>query len=338
MKRRAATGFVLLLGASSTGLARPALAVEQSCATLSVEADSDLRARHPELAPHVHRAFDGRSDVESCPRITLSLERSRIGVQVELPDGRSARRSLERSEDVVPTLEALLLVPEISTAGFEPARPIPPAPAKPKRRTASRPEPVSEIPELDRGVASSSSKTFQPSLVRINLSGAVGARVGDGFVGATLGLSSFLEVSTWLVGLQARADQYKGASDSVGVLELAVPIGKRVYLEPFALDLVAGPAFAWQGASMQSDVAAQAPEQDAPSDGVVREHIVSESGVEPRAFVGARLSFDALSSFHGFVAFDGDFALAENNDGPTGVPELPAWTLGLSVGSTVGTR
>jgi hypothetical protein len=330
MKRRATTRFLLLSALGAT-VACPAGAVEHSCATLSVEADSRLRARHPELAGRVREAFEGRADVEPCPRISLSFERSLIGVEVELPDGRSAVRSLERSEDVVPTLEALLLVPEVEKAKLEPP---PERPSKPRRRPPLSRAPTSAGPEPDRGVSSARAAS-QPSTLRVELSAALGVRAGDDHVGVGLGLSSLLQISSWFAGFQARADQYQTSNDSIGFVEVGILTGKRIDLEPFALDLLAGPAFALQGAMTRTDVM-QTP-QDGSTTKTERTRTLTEAGPQTRALFGTRLSFDARSIFHAFVALDGDVALSSSDDGAPGAAELPAWTVGLSVGSTVGT-
>jgi hypothetical protein len=323
------TSSTLLIGALSVGVARPSSAAEQSCETLSVEADRQLELHHPELAERVRRVFTQRLDVEPCARVSLRLRQTSIEVVVALADGRSALRSLERSEDVVPTLEALLLVPEASKAKSEPARKVsPPAPPKSRRRPAVlRP---ARTPEGARGTPVELDDVPGRPL-RIELSGALGVRAGDGKIGVGFGLISLLEASSWLVGFQGRVEQYQDSFDGVGALELGLLSGKRVDLDPVALDFVMGPMFAFQGTSMQSDVA-HVEGQD------TGRHVETiESGIEPRAFFGTRLSFAPRSTFHAFVALDGDVALTTKDEQP-GLPVLPAWTLGLSIGSTVGTR
>ena len=102
-------------------------------------------------------------------------------------------------------------------------------------------------------------------------------------------------------------------------------------------DFAAGPLVATQGASLRTDEARVTVREEMDGEPSMREQTVTESGAEPRVFLGSRLSFAPGATFQGFVAFDGDFTLVKNSDGPTGVIELPDWTLGLSVGSTVGT-
>jgi hypothetical protein len=338
MKQLSATSLTLLVGALSAGLASPSWAAEQSCSTLSVETDRLTRVRHPDLAERVQQAFSDRADVEPCARISLSLRQTAIEIEVALPDGRSALRSLDRAEDVVPTLEALLLVPESSSSRLSSPRLLPAAPAsrpKPRPPSARQVTPREEDPVLDRGAALPADESGR-SPFRIELSGALGVRAGDSRLGVGLGLSSFLQISSWLVGFQGRIDQYQGPDDGVGMIELGVLAGKRVDLDPVALDFVAGPAFTLQGTSTHSDVSVAA-DQERTMTEAERMELVEETPVTPRAFLGARLNFDAYSSFHAFLALDGDFALASNSDGALGAPELPAWTLGLSVGSTIGT-
>jgi hypothetical protein len=334
--KRPPTILTLLTGTLSAVVASPSWAAGQPCSTLSVEADRPTRARHPDLAERVQRAFFNRPDVEPCARISLSLRQTAIDIEVELPDGRSALRSLDRPEDVVPTLEALLLVPESSNSRLTSARSLPTAPApKPKAppSSARKVSPRAADPVLDGGAVFASDETRR-SPFRIELSGALGFRAGDSHIGAGFGLSSFLQISSWLVGFQARIDQYEGPSDGVGMIELGVLAGKRLDLDPFALDFVAGPAFTLQGTSTRSDVSAATDQEGTEAQ---RMELVEETPVEPRAFLGTRLNFEAYSTFHAFVALDADFALVESSDGFAGAPEFPAWTFGLSVGSTIGT-
>ena len=335
MKRRA-TSLTLLIGSLSAVVAAPLQAAEQPCSTLSVEADRPTRARHPDLAERVQRTFSDRPDVEPCARVTLSLQEAAIEVEVALPDGRSALRSLDRPEDVVPTLEALLLVPDSSSLRPTKARSLPAArEAKPKARptTARKVTPRAQDPVVDHGTALPVDESRRSSL-RIELSGALGVRAGDSHLGAGLGLSSFLQISSWLVGFQARIDQYQGKGEKVGVVEVGVLGGKRLDLDPFARDLVAGPAFTWQGTSMRSDVSAAADQGGTENR---RMDLVEETPLEARAFLGARLNFEAYSTFHAFMALDGEFALASKGDDSGAAPELPRWTVGLSFGSTIGT-
>ena len=124
--------------AAATG-ARPALAAEGRCAALSVQADERVRMLWPDLADGAREALEARDDVDPCARVALSRAGAAIRVEVALPDGRLASRVVSGPEDVVPTLEALLLVPraaapETAEASSEPAQE-PPTPWAPSRQT-----------------------------------------------------------------------------------------------------------------------------------------------------------------------------------------------------------
>src|SRR5438105_274476 len=112
MKRRDAATFSVLAGILATLGARPARAAERACPSMSVEADTTVRGRWPDLPIRIHEAFDARDDVDTCARITLRMADTVMIVEVALPDGRSAVRTVSRREDVVPALEALFLLPE----------------------------------------------------------------------------------------------------------------------------------------------------------------------------------------------------------------------------------
>ncbi|HYQ16844.1 MAG TPA: hypothetical protein VEQ58_13830, partial [Polyangiaceae bacterium] len=97
-----------------------ALAAERGCPALTIEADASFRERFPELLARLRAELAGRSDLDACARVELSVQDSAvIGVSVTLPDGRAASRNMTRQDDVLPTLQALLLVPEHAPAAPE---------------------------------------------------------------------------------------------------------------------------------------------------------------------------------------------------------------------------
>ena len=99
--------------------------------------DHRNRRGRPDPAARPHRtiraAIDGRDDADRCARIAIRLERAAIVVTVVLPDGRAASRSVSRGDDVVPTLEALLLLPRPDARAPDAA---PAGPAAPVRAAA----------------------------------------------------------------------------------------------------------------------------------------------------------------------------------------------------------
>jgi hypothetical protein len=259
---------------------------------------------------------------------------------VALPDGRSASRAASRPEDVVPTLEALLLVP-------------PPEAQAPPSESRSMPDqptqdgqamPARDIPEALRPSAPIRSGPDQPSRLRIELSIASAARVGDGVTSLGLGALALLDISEWLVGFEGRVDRYqfKDGGPSSAALELAALAGRRFPFGSVALDLVAGPGLALGGTSKtvvarSVNTATPTPLGDAPT--MIQESSTGHAAV-PRLLLNAHLAFGARSTLRGFVGVNAEIGPAT---GPTahaaadGAQRLPAWTVGLVLGATVGT-
>jgi hypothetical protein len=320
--------MVLLLAGFSP---RQALAVESGCSGMSIEPDADFRARWPELLERIRSEFAARTDVDACARVELQLEGDVvITVSVALPDGRAASRSVTRRDDVIPVLQALLLVPDEPRAPptVAPAPPMAPRPAPRVERTAR--------PDRDAPPATTAARQLG-----FELSVLTGARVGDGQLGLGVGALSFLEVKRWLIGFEGRVDAYTpiAGGDPETALELAILGGKRFDFGSVALDLSAGPGVAMKGlAFSQTEVArsdGMAPEAPPP---VPPEHSDPSSGPVPRLLLGARLGFMPRSVFRTFVGIDGEFgpARTSTNHDPRAA-RLPSFSVGLALGATVGT-
>jgi hypothetical protein len=324
-----------------------ARADDQACPPLVIEASSSIGVRWPELVPSARAALSQRENIDRCARVRLLSAKDAIGVEVALTDGRVALRSVAGPEDVVPTLEALLLLPgheEHSTAAREDAPPEAPAP---ESSASSAPEPR---PARDRRVSVNGrpraakedvAASPQPqNAVRVELSAATGARFGDGQASLGLGLLSFLELSGWLVGFEGRIDRYhllevtRPVSSSLaspppesvsGALELGVLVGRRVPLGSLAFDVVLGPAAALQGTStVQTQAGADSSQQ-------------SSSSTVPRLLVMSRLTWGSHAIFRGFIGIDGEAGAARSSGAEMpSAPRLPRWTLGLALGATVG--
>jgi len=327
-------GFSVLAGILVGLPAADARAEGASCSRLAIEADASIETRWPELPRHLQNAFEEREDVDRCARIMLTFRDGMIDVDVSLPDGRSAHRSVPRRDDVTPALEALLIVPTQTpptreepsslavTATSAPATPSATAPPTDSTAAAIVSVPVREAP---------GSMPRPSSHLAIELSAWTGARIGDGQASIGLGALSFLDVSGWLVGFAGRADRYEalGVGLPSGALELALLGGRRLRFQTMALDLVGGPAVALGGTATYST-------KSSTGGGVS----ASASNTVPRLLVEARLSFAALSTVHTFVAVDGDFGPASSTDASQ-LPDarrLPTWTAGLALGATVGTQ
>jgi hypothetical protein len=311
-----------------------------SCSQVTIEADRSIEARWPQLPQRVRDIFNAREDVERCARITLSSRDGMIGVEVSLPDGRFAHRSVPGREDLIPALEALLIVPQAASIREEPSSPSVTAMSVPSPVSATRPPADSTAPSTvasaPAGEAPGPTPAQPSSHLRLELSVLTGARIGDGQASVGLGAVSFLDLSGWLVGFAGRADRYEilgvapsGDARSAGAMELALLGGRRLSFRTTALDLVGGPAMALGGTSTY---ATQSQTGDIRS--------ASVSNTVPRILVEARLVFAPLSTVHTFVAVDGDFGPANSPDASLlpNAPRLPTWTAGLALGATVGTR
>jgi hypothetical protein len=343
MKPRRHARLSLLLGVLGALGSRAARAADDPCEAVTVAADSDLNARFPDLLRQIQRAVATRSGIDTCARVELSLRNgAAVGVDVTLPDGRSASRTAAASEDVLPTLEALLLVPTraANDAPDESAA----TPARlPARRARATPTPAARATRKQRAANASErdtlvgSRELAPRTLGVELSLISGARVGDGQTSFGLGALSFLEASGWLFGLEARADRYQSLTGDMQstALELAFLLGRRSHFQNFALDLSAGPAIAESGIAGSDMEVVQAGTTPRPPEPPPQQ----SSGPVPRLLVGARLGFSPRSLFRTFVGIDGEVGPAravENTD--TRSPGFPNWTVGLAIGATLGTR
>ena len=335
MKRRDAATFSVLAGMLAALDAGQARAGERGCPSISVEADATVSDRWPDLPSRIHQSLDARDDVDACARINLRMADAVVIVEVALPDGRSAVRTVSRREDIVPALEALLLLPEAiaqATTGEFPQPSAPGLPAAAARGTRSE----VEVTVLGHE-ASGSSSANNARHVRLDLSVAAGARIGSGQVGLDLGVLSSVELGGWLVGFQGHVNRYFATSsgtpdmppDGAAALELGVLAGRRLRFQAITLDLVAGPAVALHGTASSSV-------QAAPTGTAVTQ--TSSNEPIPRLLASSRVSF-GRSALRSFVEVDGEVGSTGpvSDPLPSG-PRLPAWTVGVAVGAAVGTR
>lgn len=307
---------------------------DERCVTVSLAADPQVRALWPELPGRVRAHLEERSDVERCAHIRLG-HRGRFLIEVTLPDGRVAERSVSRVEDVVPVVEALLVVP--ATIPDPEAREVepPPPPRAPGQVIVANVAPAADRVDT---IAPVETRPGTPSEHRtsIEISAVTGARVGVAGVDRAsigAGLLSFARVDGFLVGLGGRVDRYEMISQPTTVVELAGLLGYRFRWSDTTLDLVGGPALIVIGTEVRD---------------VGRDEVVRPAGTAPpperspfmpRLVTGLRLHFRARSTFRPFVGIDGEV-------GPSGVSlnptqrdaPLPYATLGLALGATLGSR
>ena len=317
-------------------------AAELECAGLRLAVDAELAERFPALADSVRAAFLARGDTDSCPQVELALREQDIEVRVALADGRSTVRSLARAEDVVPTLQALVIVPERgettdTTRAASPAAPkvVPVNAASkraetksaPKTRSRARAQRAGEPGDTveDRGVLAVEPEPAAPSALRIELSAAVGAHSGEeGRSSLNFGLQSLLDIQRFLAGFQVRLDQYQGGES--GAFEIALLGGRRFDFGVVGLDLLLGPSLASLGDSSQ-DVRADTASRPPPP--------VEEDANAAYAFLATRVSFFPHSTLRPFVS--GDAALRLDERTTLDPAPFPTWSAGVSVGATVGT-
>lgn len=325
---------VLLAGPSP----RMALAAERGCPTIAIEPDARFRASFPDLLQHIETELAARADIDACARVALRLENEAdISVSVMLPDGRAASRNVARRDDVMPMLQALLLVPEPAPAVTAP-RPSPP-PGKPQRSARQRLRAATTEPaERDLG----SPLAASPRQLGFELSAISGVRIGDGQFGYGAGVLSFLQVHSWLVGFEGRADGYRSihGGDPETALELAILAGRRFDFGSAALDLTAGPAVAMKGVAFSTTETVSVMGSPGSTPPPPPPHSEPSSGPVPRLLLGARLGFSPRSVFRTFVGIDGEVGPTRTPVDPEAnisSPRMPAFTVGLALGATVGT-
>ncbi len=334
-----------LLAAAVVVSAESARADDATCPPLVIEAAGTIGARWPELVPSARAALSQRENIDRCAHVRLVSGKDAISVEVALADGRVALRAVAGPEDVVPTLEALLLLPGHDERSM-PARKDAAVETPEPERAASTATPPPRAPRVTVNSRPLPAKADvapgprQNNAVRVELSAATGARVGDGQAGLGIGLLSFLELSGWLVGFEGRLDRYQllGVTRAVsspvtepppedvsGALELGVLLGRRIPVGSLAFDVVLGPAAALQGTSTVETQSGAAPSRR------------SSSSTVPRLLVMSRLTWASHSILRGFVGIDGEAgpARAAGADMPS-APRLPRWTVGLALGATVG--
>ncbi|MFL5304316.1 MAG: hypothetical protein ACJ8F1_03845 [Polyangia bacterium] len=302
-----ATILVLLVVGSRTAHAAA------GCDALAVGVDSSVRERWPDLPATIRESFQTRADVDACARIDVAAQGAAITVTVVLPDGRTAARSVSRPEDILPALEALLLLPDGAAADHIAGTTAPRQAEVP----AASPPTVARLdmpaPPLER-----------PSPFRIEIDVAADVRAGKGSYGG--GIGALLDIAHWLLGFQGRIERYTAADAGAAAmaLELIALGGHRFNLgTSHTLDLTVGPAVALPAANVRSS---QMVAQTAPTRVVVSQ--TNTDQVRARLIVGSRLTFRAQSLLRTFVQVDAD----------VGEPGQPAWSVGLALGAAVGTR
>jgi hypothetical protein len=327
--------YAAMLSALTAVGASPAFAAERGCAPAPVETEAAVRAKWPDLPDRIRGVLEGHGDVDTCARVRIRFDQATFVLEVALPDGRSTSRSLARIDDVVPTLEALLLLPlPDPRPEAEPVRAAKPGvPATAVARPGDlRPGARDPTPALSASFERAGSETRD--WLRLELSLGARARVGDGQTGVGFAALTLFDLRGWLVGFEGARQDYGSRDSGAGatVLELAVLAGRRFRRGDLALDLTVGPALAMRSFGSRVTVTS---ENGSPPVQVVTPATEARSG---RLVGGARVTFRARAVLRLFAGIDGELALAGSApDMPPGEGPVPAWAIGLILGTTVGT-
>jgi hypothetical protein len=328
--RRRAPAFAL--AALVAAFSSAGWAAERPCQTASptVEADPAFTARFPELLERISTDLSSRPDLDTCAHVFLRVTSSAaIQISVMLPDGRRTTRDGVQPDDLLPTLQALLLVPRPSAAP-EPTEHRPVPHPIPRLRPLG---PVGPTPrERDRAPATAGARTFG-----IELSLLGGPRMGEGQLAVGLGAHSLLEAHGFLFGFTSRVDRYQTPlSDPEMALELGLLGGKRLHFASFALDLVLGPTVAMKGFALSETVAVQmGPDRPVQPPPIGED---PSTGPVPRVLLGAHAGFTPRSVVRSFVGLQGSIGPGRGDDSPNaGSAHFPIFALGLVLGGTVGT-
>ncbi len=313
----------LLLVAASGWV--PTAEAQPACPPLEVIASRAVLARWPELAERIEATFADRSGIDTCASVSVSRDGDAIELEVRLADGRLASRRVTDEEDVIPSLEALLLLPHTQplTAAAEPR---PTSTAAPRPRARSRPARWLGVQE--RPIPAGPSE-IDADRTGIDVALAADARLGDGRTALGLGVLALFEASGWLSGTRVRTSEYmdgsvRAPSSSFTTIELAALAGRRVRFEGLALDLVAGPAVAIEMGKRTETELAPSKEPESPSSSLAR-------------FVASgHLEFAPRSTFRPFAGLEAELG-AVGDEAAGGAFELPVWMVGVALGLATGT-
>jgi hypothetical protein len=335
----------------------PSLAADHGCRLMTIEVDPLMRQQWPDLPDRIRGALAGWRDVDLCARTTVRWKQRMIVLDVVLPDGRSASRMLSRVENVVPTLEALLLLPVADAHLPEPEMAGPDNPvetsAKPSASRTPTQERAPDSPVIDSArqaeprpreratttivsVAAAPTAEQSDARFRLEFSLATDARVGSGQVGVGLAVLTFFDIRGWLLGFEAAAQEYRDMGDSpaTSALELALLGGRRFRFERTAIDVVAGPALAVPGIGRHDAARAQAGSHASAAPAP------TSDGPSTRLVGSARVNFRMRSLVRPFAGIEGELGFKQSAPAASPAPSpphLPAWTFGVVVGATLGT-
>src|SRR5690606_28067015 len=310
----------------SGALASPSLANAQNAETSGncgpewVDAEHAELESWPDLQSRVLRAFADREDAEGCARVRMTPHDPFISVEVLLDDGRSTVRLVPEARDVVPTLQALLLLPRPEDTALV-RRPPAPVVSHPPRQEAKPPKPAPAL-LLRKDSPPDEAHARRDEPLGFEVSALAGAHLGDRQIRYSLGALGCVRLWNWLVAAGGRAANYAPSPGAAGAipystLEFVLLGGRRFRFDALALDVLAGPGLTWhanhtvvEGPNTRSEVAS--------------------SGLFPSLLGASHVNFAPGALFGPFVGIEGQLGPSERSDGPASerVARLPGWMLG----------
>jgi hypothetical protein len=318
-----AAGTVLGLG----GTASAELA---DCPPMTVEANRALLADWPELPEQIEDRFASRRAIDPCARVRLEQRQGAIAVHVALNDGRVASRSVRHGDDVIPVLDALLLVPE-SPASTEAATETSPLaatelsteeafshpPATPKD------EPADRVLEPEPADTPNEATDETRSRVSVELGALGDVRAGDLPSTFALGVRPMVRLWRVLLGAELRA---RGSSEGTAA-EFSALVGYRFPVGSLELDVLAGPYAEIPGDTRASE----------PAPPTMEREIRSEDG--PSLYFGTHLRFAPTKTLSGFAGLEATVGVVSPDESGVNRPtDSNVWMGGVVLGATVGTR
>lgn len=326
--RRAPVPALFLLVAATAG-ERAARAAAPECASMTVAADTSTTALWPDLKGQIESRFAAEPAVDSCASVRLERLPNAIAVEVALTDGRVASRSVARAEDVIPVLEALLLVPEGSPSESTGSGSAPgPAESASAAADGAPPNATARPPQEDTAnappgfVPEEAEPRRGRSKVAIELGALGDVRGGDLPTTLGVGLRSTLELWGWLVGADVRVRNGSGEP----TYELAGVLGHRFAIRSLELDVFGGPL---------AELAAPVTSSSGPA------HLAAapRPDGEPWFTFGSHLRFTPRDTLSAFVGAEGTFGVVGTEDpSPQWTTDDNLWMGAVVLGATVGTR
>jgi hypothetical protein len=281
------------------------------CAGPELTIASPFDARWTAAVESVRTRMTQALDLDRCATIRLEPVGDEMTVKVMVRDGRRAARRVAEPQDLLEAVEALLILPSAALAALPASVAEGPAPMGAK----------------EGGIARSSIAATPIAPAHIELGLGAAGRVAGAPVYGGAGLASFAQLSrrALLVGVSARFDAVDEtiAEPSPGgfnmqTIALGVVIGHRLAVADADLDAIVGP-----------EIVIEMQEADGPDDGI------GGRASDLRFDLTMRLSFRRQARARFFAAADVEASplrIRRSQHIHAGLPALPSWSSGLSLG------